>query len=110
MRLITSASTFKTSYIAEIKESIGAPVKKRRAKRKIKTPPHLRPFIEQALNNLGPEASYRDIQEEALRLYNEHVSGEIERFFGRFKVTDTSFIKEIAEDKGLYYGDSPNVG
>ncbi len=110
MRLVRSPSNFKSSYIVEIKESIGAPVKKRRAKRKIKTPPHLRQLIEEALNNLGPEASYREIQEEALRLCNEHVSGEIDSFFGRFKVTHTSLIKEITEDKGLYCGDSPNAG
>ena len=105
MRLVTSPSSFKSCYIAEVKESMGEPLKRKRtAKRKVKTPAHLRPFIKQALENLGPSATYREIQGEALRLYNEALSAEIDSYFGRFQLGSASLVKEIAEDEGIFYG------
>ncbi len=104
MREIRSPSTFKTSYIAEVKEEMGLLTRKRGENRKVKAPQHLKPFIKQAIENLGLEATYANIQKEALRLYQEHLSGEIEEFYGIFKVKDPSKIREIAEDKEIFYG------
>ena len=104
MRLITSPNAFKSSYIAEIKEELGILRRKRKMVRKIKTPDYMKPFIEKAIKNLGSNATYKQIQKEALRLYNEHTSSSILKYYGILKTSDKSFTKKIIEDKGIYYG------
>ena len=104
MREIKSPSTFKTSYIAEVKEEMGLLTRKKGKKRKVKTPQHIKPFIKQAIENIGFGATYAKIQQEALKLYREHLSKEIEDFYGIFKVKDPSLIREIAENKEIAYG------
>ena len=38
------------------------------------------------------------------KLYQERVSGEIQKFLGLFGVADTSLLRSIAEDEGIFYG------
>jgi len=104
MREIKSPATFKSCYIADVKEEMGIPVKKKVAKRKIQAPDHIKPFIRQALENLPPGATIKQIQEEALKLYQEHISGDIQKYFGAFRTDDVSLVRSIAEDKGIFYG------
>ena len=104
MRLITSPNAFKSSYIAEIKEELGILKRKRKIIRKTKTPNYIKPFIKEAIKNLGSDATYKQIQQEAIRLYNERTSSSILKYYGILKTSDKSFAKRIAEDKGMYYG------
>jgi hypothetical protein len=104
MRLITSPNAFKSSYIAEIKEELGLLRRKRKITRKIKAPDYIKPFIKEAISNLGNGATYKQIQKEALRLYNEHTSGRVLKYYGILKISDKSFAKSMIEDKGIYYG------
>ena len=104
MREIKSPATFKSCYIADVKEEMGIPVKKKVMKRKIHAPDHIKPFIRQALENLPPNATIKQIQEEALKLYQEHVSGKIQEYFGAFRTDDASLVRSIAEDKVIFYG------
>jgi len=103
MRLITSPNAFKTCYISEVKEELGLLKGKRKRIRKIKTPQYLKPFIRQAIKELGSKATYKEIQEKALELYQRSISKEIETFFGIFKVDDKEFVEKIAEDEEIYY-------
>jgi phage gp29-like protein len=104
MRLITSPGAFKTCYISEVKEELGLLKGKRGKVRKTRTPQHLKPFIRQAIKELGNNATYKEIQRKALELYQESVSKEIEAFFGMFKTSDERFVEKVAEDEGIYYG------
>ncbi|KJR40646.1 hypothetical protein MCHI_003463 [Candidatus Magnetoovum chiemensis] len=68
MRNITSPNTFKTCYIAQVKEEIGLPVKRasnrKGLSRKIVVPDDLRTYIKQAIENLknNRQAIYKNIQ------------------------------------------------
>ncbi len=104
MRLITSPNAFKTCYISEVKEELGLLKRKRKKIRKTRTPQYLKPFIRQAIKELGSNATYKEIQRKALELYQRSISKEIETFFGVFKTDNKKFVEKIAEDKGIYYG------
>ena len=49
-------------------------------------------------------ATIKQTQEKAPKLYQERASGKIQKFFGLFGVADTSLLRSIAEDEGIFYG------
>ncbi len=90
--------------IAEVKEEMKSSRERGNRKRKVVAPPHLKVFIRKAIQNLGPNATYKEIQGKALKIYQEQVTGKIENFYGIFETQDTLFLSKIAQDKGIYYG------
>ena len=109
MKSINSYKSFKTSYIAEVKEEMGLLKKKKVLKeRKIRTPKHVKPYIKKAIKKLADTKenfTYKKVQEEALKIYKESQENEIKKYFGILKVNDTSLVKKIAEDEGTFYGE-----
>jgi hypothetical protein len=102
-RTISSPNTFKTCYIAEVKEELG--ILKRRLRkrgRKVRTPEKYKPYIRKAIERLGEEATYKEIQEEAFRLYMEENGFPVDKYFGALKL-DRKFVDAIALDKDIYY-------
>ena len=103
MRAINSPKAFKTCYIADVKEELGLLKRKRKNFRKVKAPEHLKVFIKRAIEELGRDAKYRDIQQKALELYRESLGRKVEKYFGVLRLDDDSFIKKLAESETIYY-------
>jgi len=111
-RIINSSSTFKTCYIAQVKEEMGFKVKRahnrRTDERKYKVPEHLRKYIKEAIKALEKQSvkvTYKIIQEKAFELYKKDIENRVKakEFRGIFK-DDPNIVKKIVEDKGLSYG------
>ncbi|NPA41564.1 MAG: hypothetical protein GXO18_04740 [Aquificae bacterium] len=103
MRNINSPNSFKTCYIAAVKEELGLLKHKRKNKRKIKPPPHLRWAIEEALKR-KPDAKYKEIQKLAFAILKEKERKELP-FFGSLGKVNESLLKEIINNKELAYED-----
>jgi hypothetical protein len=106
MREINSPNTFKTSYIAQVKEENGIlSVNRKQKVRKIKVPKHLKPFIEQAIKILrkktGKIPTYKEIQQKALEIYNKNTKSE--KFYGIFKTHNKNYTIQVTQDKETYY-------
>ena len=112
MKTITSHNTFKTCYIAQVKEELGLPVKRasnRKGKnRKVQIRQELKPFIKQAIIALKKQSGrvpfYREIQKKAFELYKSSVEKpKSDKFYGIFKPKNNAYMKQIAGDKEIYY-------
>lgn len=112
MRKITSPNTFKTCYIAQVKEELGFPVRKasnrKGVQRRVTVRPDLRTFIEQAILGLqkekGRSPQYKEVQKEAFNLYRKTVeTSRSDDFFGMFRSNDPQAAREIIEDKQVFY-------
>jgi len=103
MRRITSPQAFKTCYIAGVKEEMGLPLRRRAGTRKVKTPEYLKPIIRKAIEILGEEASYRDIQKKALEIYKEIYEREVDRLYGALQITDRDAFVRLVEDEEIAY-------
>lgn len=113
MKTITSQNTFKTCYIAQVKEELGLPVRKasnrKGNKRKVQLRQELKPFIQQAIIVLQKQSGrvplYKDIQKKAFELYKSSVEkSKCDRFYGILKSKDETYVKQIIEDQECYYG------
>ncbi len=100
MKSVKSPNTFKTSYIAAVKEELGLLKRKQTSKRKIKAPPHLKWAIVEALKR-KPNASYREIQRLAFQIFKER--SENLPFLGALGKVELHKLKEVLNDKGLSY-------
>ncbi len=106
MRKLKSPNSFKTSYIADVKEELGFLKNKKVKSRKIKAPSYLKPYIIRAIKELGKKATYKDIQKRAFEIYQMENLKKIDKYYGIFKLEDESFINNIALDKEIYYEDN----
>jgi hypothetical protein len=102
-KVVTSHRTFKTSYIAAVKEELGLLKRKIKPTRKIKPPKHLKWAIVEALKR-KPEGTYREIQELALKIYKAKKEEKLP-FLGALGKVDTKLLKEVIEDKETIYED-----
>jgi len=55
-------------------------------------------------HKLQTGATIKQTQEKAPKLYQERAPGKIQKFFGLFRVADTSLLRSMAEDRGIFYG------
>jgi len=102
-KAITSPQTFKTSYIAAVKEELGLLKRKRTIQRKVKPPKHLRWAIEEALNR-KPNATYKEIQRLAFEIYQQRKRENLS-YFGALGNVPDNILWEVIDDKGLSYED-----
>ncbi|HIC09271.1 MAG TPA: hypothetical protein EYO62_04395 [Aquificales bacterium] len=102
-KAITSPQTFKTCYIAAVKEELGLLKRKRTAKRKVKPPQHLRWAIKEALTR-KPNATYKEIQRLAFEIYRQKERENLP-FFGALGEVPDDILWEVIDDKGLSYED-----
>jgi hypothetical protein len=102
-KCINSPKTFKTSYIAAVKEELGLLKRKVKATRKIKPPEHLKWAIVEALKQ-KPGATYREIQQLALKILRAKEKQSLP-FLGALGEVDTKLLEEVIEDKELFYAD-----
>jgi len=111
MRRINSWTSFKTCYIASVKEEMGLPVRRawnrEKEERKVKVPENLKSYIKKAIEILGKEkkqtSTYAEIQKKAFELYRENMDRiKAKKFKGIFS-DDPTLIKEVAEDKAIFY-------
>ncbi len=114
MRKITSENSFKSSYVAEVKEELGLKSKRkmapnrRSANRSVKTPLYLKKSIFEAINILRKESgkvpTYKQIQQKAFKLYKDaENSSVVDKYYGFLKINDKDFVRNIAGDEKLYY-------
>jgi hypothetical protein len=112
MRPITSPESFKTSFIAQVKEEMGFAVRKahnrRGNSRKTTVRADLRPFIEKAIHQLSRTGkgfpTYKQIQTAAFRLYRESTQfSEVDRLYGSLASDDLGETLSIIEDKNIFY-------
>jgi len=103
MKSINSPFTFKTCYIAAVKEELGMLKRKLKPSRKIKPPAHLKWAIVEALKR-KPNATYREIQQLAFQIFKEKQRRKLP-FFGSLGEVDANLLEEILSDKGLSYED-----
>lgn len=112
MKPITSPESFKTCFIAQVKEEMGFAVSKahnrRGNNRKITVRAELRPFIEKAISQLNRTQkefpTYKQIQTVAFRLYRESTQySEVDRLYGSFAADDPEEAISIIEDKNMFY-------
>ena len=111
--IITSPQTFKTCYIAQMKEEVGLPVRtapnRAGSKRMIQTPKHLKKYIKKAILALMEKRkevpTYREIQQKAFELYKMDHQLEGNKFLGIIKIDDVKWAKGIIEDEQIYYAD-----
>ncbi|MFP4031683.1 MAG: hypothetical protein ACLFTV_08995 [Desulfococcaceae bacterium] len=112
MKPITSPESFKTCFIAQVKEEMGFAVRKahnrRGNSRKITVRAELRPFIEKAINQLRRTGNkfptYKQIQNAAFNLYRESTQfSEVDRLYGSFASDDPEEAISIIEDKNMFY-------
>ena len=111
MRQITSWTTFKTCYVAAVKEEMGLPVKRawnrQTSERKVKVPNALKGYIMKAIEILTEQnksPTYNEIRKKAFELYQEDMEKQtVKKFKGIFG-DDRRFVKQVAEDEGLLYG------
>jgi hypothetical protein len=105
-KLITSPASFKTCYIAEVKEEMGILKRKLKRERKIRAPQKYKRYIKMAIESLGEGASYKEIQQEAYRLYcqemEEKKRSRIGKYFGVFKA-DKDLVDKVVLNKDIYY-------
>ena len=105
-RPITSPASFKTCYIAEVKEEMGILRRKLKKERKIRAPQKYKRYIKMAIESLGEGATYKEIQREAYRLYcqekEEEKKSKVEKYFGVFKA-DKDLVAKVALNKDIYY-------
>ncbi len=113
MRTIRSPNTFKASYIAQIKEELGLPVRKavnrKGVTRAVQVRQELVPYIKNAILVLqkqkGEIPAYREIQKKALDLYQaSNRQSKSDAFYGIFESKSLDDVVEVAEDKEIYYG------
>lgn len=112
MKRIASPESFKTCFIAQVKEEMGFPVRKahnrRGIQRKITVRPELRPFIEKAISQLHRNEekfpTYKQIQNAAFRLYRESTPfSEVDRLYGSLAADNPEEAISIIEDKNMFY-------
>ncbi len=107
-KTINSPNSFKTCYIAEVKEELGLLERKLKKERKIKAPQKYKQYIRMAIESLGKDATYKEIQQEAFRLYQEEKkkekSSKIARYFGIFEA-ERGLVLKFAQDKDICYED-----
>lgn len=112
---VTSANSFKTCYIAEVKEDMGlltGRVQRRGATRKIKAPEEYKKYISQAIKELqanGKKATYKEIQQKAFEIYQEDRKNSlIQKYMNTIKPSkelSNDKIKMLIEDEELIYED-----
>jgi len=100
---INSPNTFKTSYIAAVKEELGLLKRRRKSYRKIKPPAHLKWAIVEALQQ-RPKASYKEIQVLAFKIFKEKSRVNLP-FYGVLGKVEDRLLEEVLSDKGLSYED-----
>ncbi len=111
-----SPNSFKTCYIAEVKEEHGLPT--RRApnrtgeRRKVKTPPEYKKYISLAIAELkkhNKKLTYKEIQKKAFEIYQkEREDTLISKYMHVVKPDKTltsEEIKEIIADEDMLYED-----
>jgi len=103
MKAVNSPLTFKTCYIAAVKEELGLLKRKLKPSRKIKPPQHLKWAIVEALKR-KPNATYKEIQQLAFQIFKEKQNKKLP-FFGALGSVDTNLLEEILSDKELSYED-----
>jgi hypothetical protein len=105
-KAISSPNSFKTCYIAEVKEELGLLERKLKKERKIKAPQKYKRYIRMAIESLGRNATYKEIQREAFRLYQEEKkkerSSKVAKYFGVFRA-DKEVVLKLAQDKDICY-------
>ena len=106
---ITSLNSIKSSYIAEVLEEMGFPVRpahNRLGERRVKTPKRLKPFIERAIRELLDEKgsySYREIKERVMALLRE-AEGQSIVLKTRGMISEVrDLVKELADDEEVFY-------
>ncbi|MDL1956657.1 MAG: hypothetical protein LWW95_06390 [Candidatus Desulfofervidus auxilii] len=108
MKMINSPATFKTCYIAQVKEELNLPVRKawnREGKqRKVQVPLGLKEYIKKAIKMLmdekkGEIPSYKEIQKKAFEIYQDTLKTNSEKFFGIFRTKNKEYVRKITEDK-----------
>ncbi len=107
MRLIKSPNAFKSCYIAEVKEDLGL-LKKRKQKRKVKAPEHMKKIIKEAIKRLGYSGTYKEIQKKSLEVYNEWLAqGKLKKLhqFRGFLKADRDLVIKIAQNEEIFYAD-----
>jgi len=115
MLRITSLNSFKTCYIANIKEELGLLTRKapnrQGESRKIKAPKEYKKFILQAIKELereGVKQTYKNIQKKAFEIYQRQKNDLIDKYFNVIKpnknLSDTE-IKNIIENEDILYED-----
>jgi hypothetical protein len=102
-KTIKSPHTFKTSYIAAVKEELGLLKRKLKPSRKITPPARLKWAIVEALKK-KPNATYKEIQELAFKIFKEKERNELP-FYGTLGKVDPDLLEEILNDKELPYED-----
>ena len=100
---VSSPYTFKTCYIAAVKEELGLLERKLKPKRKIKPPEHLKWAIVEALKQ-NPKGTYKEIQKLALKIYKAKKETSLP-FLGALGEINSELIKEVIEDKEMFYED-----
>ena len=107
-KTINSPNSFKTCYIAEVKEELGLLERKLKKERKIKAPQKYKRYIKMAIESLGKDATYKEIQQEAFRLYQEERkkerSSKVAKYFGIFRA-EKELVLKLAQDKDVCYED-----
>jgi len=112
MLRITSPNSFKTCYIADVKEELGLLTRKspnrHGVERKIKSPKEYKKFIIKAMNELekeGIKQTYKNIQQKAFEIYKkEKENAVLGKYLGAIKTNlSPKEIKELVEDEGLIY-------
>ncbi len=102
-KTVNSPDTFKTSYIAAVKEEMGLLKRRFKSNRKIKPPNHLKWAIVEALKQ-KPTATYRELQELAFKIFKRKKETSLP-FYGSLGKIKTDLLEEVLNDKGLAYED-----
>ena len=112
MRMITSPNTFKTCYIAQMKEELGLPVRtssNRKEKfRSVRVTKELKPFIKKAiqylLNTNEKMPTYKEIQQKSFDIYmNENKKSKSESYYGIFQSENKNSVIQTINDRNIFY-------
>ena len=112
MLRLTSPNSFKTCYIADVKESLGKLTRKAPNRqgntRKIKAPREYREYILRAIDELKKEKqkeTYKNIQKKAFEIYKRDKEDNLfKKYFGAIKNNlNLTEIQKIVEDEDLLY-------
>jgi hypothetical protein len=112
MMRITSPNSFKTCYIADVKEELGLLTRKASNRqghlRKIKAPEEYKKFIKKAIKELkaeGEKQTYKNIQQKAFEIYKSKTQNDLlNKYFASIeRKLDYSTIQKIVEDEDLLY-------
>jgi hypothetical protein len=112
MLRVTSPNSFKTCYIADVKEELNLLTRKAPNRigetRKIKAPEEYKIFIKKAIDELAKEGisqTYKNIQKKAFEIYKrEKDDNTFNKYFGRIKSNlSPNEIKKIVDDEDFSY-------